>query len=223
MKISRKLITFFFSLFLLLFAMPMTAKADELPPTDDGKEVVLTDFEILDAEIMYYDFESKTRRYDFYEDMFRAIRVKGTKYKLSYTVDGVAYKSIGTIEDSVDEFGISPKHPGIESYYDGLNIFVSWKNYMTKEVDGEECYYVDPKGNAVVFKCADKIVEIPVKADIPNPVEKIEVVENPWEDGIYGYEYWDTLLQGKFDGLKVKIVYTDGREEVVECSEEGIS
>jgi len=225
MKVSRKLITFFFSMFLLLFAMPMTTKADELPPTSDGKEVVLTDFEILDAKTTYYDFESKVRRYDFYEDMIGAIHVKGIQYKLSYTVGGVAYESVGTIEsDTNNEYGHIPEQPGIVGAYDGLNIFVSWKNYTTKEIDGEECYIVDLKGNALVCKCADKVVELPVKSGEPTPVEKIVIVENPWEDGIYGYKFLETIWNDKYDGLKIKITYSDGRDaEVIDCSEEGIS
>lgn len=223
MKASRKLITFFFGLFLLLFAMPMTVKADELPPTD-GKEVVLTDFEILDENVRLYEFQSRFPLYDIYEDMFSDIPVKGIQYRICYTVDGVEYESIGTITETNDEDGVNVDHPGITGFYDGLNILISWKNYSTKEVDGETCYVVNTESNALVCKCGDKIVEVPVKFNEPSPVKEIEIMENPWENGIYGYKYSDTILQGKFDGLKVKIVYLDGREaEVVECSEDGIS
>lgn len=224
MKIKGKFITFVLGMFLLFFALPMTAKADELPTTSDGKEVVLTDFEILDENVSLYEFESIFPSYDIYEDMFMDIPVKGIQYRICYTVDGIEYESTGTITETNDEDGVNVDHPGITGIYDGLKILISWKNYSTKEVEGETYYVVNTKSNALICKCGDKTVEVPVKFNEPSPVEKIVILENPWKDGVYGYKYYDTILQGKFDGLKIKIVYSDGREaEVVECSEDGIS
>ena len=153
---------------------------------DSLSKLTVTDLEVIKPRKQeWYDFES--------DQIWPGDLLGQTVYKITYNN---GWKQTEKIEYSGESTEIG-----------GKILSVKWK-YLKPY---EDWYYVEKRNdNAIVYTYGDKIMEFPVRFDLPSPVESLTIVSHPWENQkLYEYNAYD--LNGK--GLSVNIHFNDGRED----------
>lgn len=151
---------------------------------DSLSKLTVTDLEVIKPRKQeWYDFES--------DQIWSGDLLNQTVYEITYSN---GWKQTEKIDGDSTEIG-------------GKILSVKWK--YTYQEEGDE--WVEKRDdNAIVYTYGDKIMEFPVRFDLPSPVASLTIISNPWENQkIYEYNAYDY----NSEGLSVNIHYNDGRED----------